>query len=119
MKIAHFVAVVSSAFVASFDSLPDAARTEVFRHMALDAGNSRPASDASVAAFAGIAPEAAELVRRWGSKAGQRLGQAYGRLDSMTAAMTEADAAASHAWLGKLPASQRAAIVGALAGGRR
>ena len=107
----------AAVFQQSFDALPEAVRTEAFRHMALDGGGTtRPATDASVAAFAGIGEEAASLVKGWGAKAGQRLGAAYATLNDMMGSLSEADEAAAHAWLGGLSPAQKAAMFRALGG---
>jgi hypothetical protein len=99
----------------SFNALPLEIQIEAFRHMALpEGGIARTMPEESVKAFAAIDPSAAALVKAWGLKAGERLAQAYGKMELGLANLDEKHAAAAHKWLGDLPSKQRVAIVRAM-----
>jgi hypothetical protein len=107
----------AQALQQSFDGLAPEIQIEAMRVMALDAGGTvRAATEASVAAFAGIGDEAQALVKGWGSKAPQRLATAYQRLDTIVGGLGEAEAKTAQDWLGALSPRQRAAVVRAMAG---
>jgi hypothetical protein len=74
-----------------------------------------PASAESLAAFAGICPEAKALVESWGRRAPELLAKSYAGLELTIAALGEDDQAAAHAWLGALTPKLRTAVVRAMA----
>jgi hypothetical protein len=108
----------AAELVQSFDALPEAVRTEVYRYLAVEPGGSaRSASEQRVKEFADAGPACAELVDAWGDRAGQRLGLAAQRVKLMLAGMTRPDQAKAEAWLDNLSPAQAASVVRALAGG--
>jgi hypothetical protein len=108
----------AAELVQSFDELPEAARAEIFRYLAIEPGGSaRSASAERIEEFADAGPACAELVDAWGDHAGRRLGLATQRVKLMLRGMTRPDQAKAEAWLDGLSPAQAAAVVKSLAGG--
>jgi hypothetical protein len=107
----------------------DASFTETFGAMSADSQHAiqialatptasmvtRPATDAQLSDFASISDGAAELVKSWGSRGAKELGRVHARIEQATANLSDADFERVGAWLDGLSATERVAIVRALA----
>ena len=102
-----------ATFMASFDGLPEGARTAAYAYLAAGGGHFGSAKDADLKEFAET-PEGTELIAEWGSKAARHVATIKGRLRLMREAMDAADWQAAEAWLDGLTAPQAKGIWRAL-----
>jgi hypothetical protein len=100
---------------ASFDGLPGKAQTEIYKYLAVEPGNWRPARDEELTVFAST-DDGKALIEEWGANASKRLGQLRGRAAMMLGGMSAADRARTERWVNGLSSSQFRAVVRALLG---
>jgi hypothetical protein len=107
----------ATRFQESFDRLPEAIQTSVYRYIAIDGtGGSRPASDQVVQEFASLNDECGALVSSWGDKAPRLLGIAKARIDTIMRSLSDKDRAAAQDWLDGLSPREQVAVIKALSG---
>jgi len=101
--------------VQSFDSLPDAVQTQIFRYISVrPRGTARPASDAVVEKFKEKDVGAA-MVKEWGPQAARKLGLIRDATRLMSEKMSASEEQTARDWFDLLPASQQKAVLRALA----
>jgi hypothetical protein len=105
-----------TGFQASFDALPEGAKTATYSYLPVDGGGSWGAAKEDAMASFASTPEGSQLVAEWGDKAPQRVAIVKGRIGLMLQSMTAADRTKAAAWFDALPSASARAVLKALAG---
>lgn len=104
----------ATAFMAYFDTLPEAARVAVYAELASGLPGGAPlASEASVQRFAST-PDGKALVDGWGHAAAERIGIFNTRVRYILNRMSKADGAALLSWFDGLEDDEAKAVVTSL-----